>query len=392
MLRPSVLPLVLFTCLASSFALAKGAPKAPKAAATAQAKEKKAPGKNAGENPEPAPQAVEAAPVSDIREATAPASGERAPEATSTLLVLDLVDRGAGPELTKALTEALAAESTRALANGAVVTAEGLRQDLQADALAALSGCDAEGCMRRLAEAVEADLVIGGSAALLGGDVVITVVLVNAALGERLGEAQRKVPAHPELARYATRALTAKAFRVPALEEPVPVLLESTPEGARAFVDGNAVGNTPVLAPLTPGSHELTFRADGHDDQKLVVTVEDGAPLVLRAELRRPTIRLWPYAAGLGGVSLLAALGGGWAGIAAANAYDGSFGFFTPEEDIARSYLHASPVDSRSLAAKQQRVEQLSILANVLWGTAAATAAAAILVEGADLALSAMSE
>src|SRR5690606_23779556 len=147
-----------------------------------------------------------------------------------------------------------------------------------------LSGCDAEGCMRRLAEAVEADLVFGGSAALLGGDVVITVVLVNAARGERLGEAQREAPAPPGLARSATRALTAKAFRVPALGEPVPVLLESTPEGARAFVDGNAVGNTPVLAPLTPGSHELTFRADGHDDQKLVVTVEDGAPLVLRAE------------------------------------------------------------------------------------------------------------
>lgn len=361
---PFALPVLLSVLLSSSLAFAQGAP----APATPEVAEPTAADVSAATD--------EAAPASDLH---------------GKLLVLDLVDRGAGPELTRSLSDALGTQAGRS-SRDVVLTVGEVRTKLDAAALAALTGCDAEGCMQDLATAVSADRVLGGSAAVVGGDVVLTVVLVDARTGERLGEAQRKAPAHPALATYAARAVTAKALGAAALGEPVPVLLDSDPPGARAFVDGSSVGSTPVVAPLTPGAHEVTFRADGHDDQKLGLSVEDGAPVALHAALTRPTIRLWPIAAALGGVAVLAGAGAGWAGISAANSYDGSFGFFTPEEDLARSYLYASPTDSMTLAAKQQQIEQLALLANVLWITAAGAAAAAIVVEGVDVGLWAFTE
>lgn len=346
---------------------------------------------------EPARRPATAQGAHEAQEAPDPDSEVAEPEPSEAavpvdkLLVLDVADAGAGPALALTVSEAIGVQAGRS-ARGDVVTVAALRATLDAAALAQLTGCAAEACMVSVAEEVEADRALGGTVSQVAEDVVITLLLVDSTTGARVAEAQRKVPAHPELVAYAARSLAASVLGSAALGEAVPVWLQSVPAGGRAFVDGSAVGTTPVVASLPLGAHELTFRADGFDEQRIGITVADGAPVVVRAALVQPAIRVWPLAASLGGVALLSGAGAAWAGIAAANAYDGSFALFTPDEDVAASYRHASPVDSADLSTKKQRVEQLALIANVLVGVAAASAVSAVLVEGADLALWAMSE
>ncbi len=53
--------------------------------------------------------------------------------------------------------------------------------------------------------------------------------------------------------------------------------LVSTPEGAKAFVDGNYQGKTPTTAPdLAAGEHKVRLELDGHATQERTVVTENG--------------------------------------------------------------------------------------------------------------------
>ena len=59
---------------------------------------------------------------------------------------------------------------------------------------------------------------------------------------------------------------------------PATLHLVSTPEGARAFVDGNYQGKTPTSAPqLAAGEHRIRLELDGHATQERTVNLANGA-------------------------------------------------------------------------------------------------------------------
>lgn len=62
--------------------------------------------------------------------------------------------------------------------------------------------------------------------------------------------------------------------------------VNSSPIGARVFVDGSAIGRTPTsLADVTPGEHNIRLRLDGFDDYETTAGVAAGRSTVIQATM-----------------------------------------------------------------------------------------------------------
>jgi hypothetical protein len=329
--------------------------------------------------------AASSALAEDAREDT-PEAAPVPRAAPERLLVLELIDKGAGPGAVGALSQAIAGQALASF-QGAVVTPQQIRSTLEAGALQALAGCDTDKCMVDLGETVEADRVLGGNVARVADDLIVTLVLVEPRSGARLGELQRKVPDYQDLSFYAARNMAGELLTGSKLDDKVPVRLSSEPPGAVVFLDGEKVGLTPVIVSVLPGQHDVLIRADGYTDWRLSLVVEGGTPAAVDARLSSPPLRLWPAAAAMGGVAVLGAGGALTAGLVAINRYDGSYALLTPDEDKAASYYFVSPVDSPALKQKEQTVTQLATAANILWAVGASAGIVAAGLLAADIAL-----
>jgi hypothetical protein len=296
--------------------------------------------------------------------------------------VLDLIDKGAGPDVTAAISQAVAGQALSSF-TGQVTTIQQVKTALDASAIQQLAGCDSEGCMVDVAKAVEATQALGGNVARVGDDFVITLVAVDTATGARLGDAQRKVPGYQDLYFFAARELTSRLLTGKGIDDMVPIQVTTEPPGAEVFVDGALVGVGPLITKVAPGSHEVRVRADGFIEWKLQTTVAEGAPIEVAAELSRPVLRLWPAAAVAGGAAVALTGTAVVFGVLAQDAYDGSFGG-DPAKDA--SYLFAAPVDSATLAQRRTDVETMALTANVLFIVGGVTAAGAVALEAADIA------
>jgi hypothetical protein len=379
-----LLPVFVLPLLAVGPALAQDA--APAEAAPAEA----APAEAApAEGTEAAPaEGAEAAPADAATAESAEGTAEAAPPPpppppappTPKLLVLDLADNGAGEQQVAAISQAIAGTALGAF-GGPVVTMQQLKTTLDAAALQTAVGCEADACMVDIAKQAEATQVLGGNVTRVGADLVITLVHVEAGTGKRLGDQQRKVPDYEDLYFYAARDLTSILLKGKSEETKVPVRIGSEPSG-EVYIDGNAVGAAPQVVQLEPGAHEVRVRKDGFTEWKSTISVEDGTPVSLEANLVQPPLRLWPASAALGGVALIAAGGAIGVGLYAVNLYDGSLG---GDEARLESYLFAAPISSNELDQKEQNVLQLQVTNWVLWTTAGVAAVAAIAVEAVDI-------
>jgi hypothetical protein len=321
----------------------------------------------------PADEAVDAREAPAVETAASP---EIMPSPTGPrLLVMDLVDSGAGADVVDGINQAIGGQALKSFA-GEVVTAQQIRVAVEANTEQQLMGCESEKCMTDIASLIEADRVVGGSVAKVGDDYLITVLVVNAKDGARLAQEQRKVPGVKDMYFYAARQLVSKALTGAVDDPSVPVQVQASVEGAQVAVDGNAVGLAPAIVRIAPGQHEITVTADGYAVWRTVATVEEASPVQLTADLVKEALPLWPATVVAAGVAAAGFIGFGVAGIAAQDAFDGSFGMFTQPAD---SYLGVVPVDSIDLADKQKDVETLGVTANSLLivgiiGTAAAAA------------------
>ncbi len=313
------------------------------------------------------------------------------------LLVIDLVDKGAGSDIVGAVNQAIAGQAVASFALGDVVTTQQLRVALDAASTQALLGCETERCMTDVGKSAEATTILGGSVARVGDDVLLTLLAVNAKDGSRVGQQQRKVPINRDLYYYAARQLTALLLTGHAADPRVPVIIKLADNdgGSASFVvDGKEViTGAQATVSLDPGSHEIRIRKSGKAEWKTVVSVQEATPVELVADLVDDTVALWPLAVGTGATAGLAGLGflylGGWA----ANGYDGTFagvpGYTTTK---AESYKHKTPVDSKQLGDKQQDVTLKALGANILIGTAGVLAVVTVALVAADIIFSAGSE
>lgn len=270
--------------------------------------------------------------------------------------MLDLVDKGAGPDVTAVINAAVQAQAVESFVIGEAVTATQLRVALDASATQLMLGCDVEGCMVDVAKTVNATVALGGSVTKAGDDVVITVTTVRTSDGSRTGQQQRKVPVNRDLTYYAARQLAALVLTGKTVDPTVPVLVNVDQSDAAVIVDGKQVGvGDDTTVRLSPGEHEVRVRKGGFVEWIGRVTVVEATPLSLTARLIKERVELWPVSVGagaltvvLGGVSL-----GTW--MAAQQLYDGSFG-----GDPSTSYLGQSPTTTEQLKSKADLITVLS--------------------------------
>ncbi len=342
----------------------------------------------------PAPELFTPQELTPLPTSMAPAEPEKgtnaqpnAAAAKPRLLVLDLVDQGAGPLVVGGLSQAMQAQAVQSYPGDVVTTAQ-LRVALDAAGLQALSGCMSEACMTNLAGTVEAERALGGSLGKAGDDYVITLLLVDSKTGARVRQEQRKVPAHQDLSYYAVKELTALVLTGKSASPLVPVVISASEPGALVIVDGQQVGAAPVTTQLDPGRHEVRVEKDGFVTWKTVADVQEATPLELHAALTDPGFPLWPFAVSAGVVSLAAVAGGAWFGVAAQNSYDGSLPLGKP----ADSYLGRPNPDTAFLLDKKQSVREQALWADVLYGTGAVLGVAALGLFTWELGAAAMSE
>jgi hypothetical protein len=270
--------------------------------------------------------------------------------------VLDLVDKGAGPEVTAAINAAVQAQAIESFVIGDAVTATQLRVALDASATQQLLGCDAEGCMVDVAKTVNALVALGGSVTKAGDDVVITVTTVRTSDGSRTAQQQRKVPLNRDLTFYAAKQLASLVLTGKAVDPTVPVVVHVDQKDAHIIVDGKEVATgADATVRLSPGEHEVRVRKDGFVEWVGQATVAEATPVSLTARLIEDRVELWPVSIGAGAVTLV--LGGVSVGtwIVAQQLFDGSFG-----GDPATSYLGQSPATTEQLKSKADLITLLS--------------------------------
>lgn len=309
------------------------------------------------------------------------------PKKALRLLVMDLVDKGAGADVASSVSAAVGSQAIKSH-TGEVVTTQQIKVALDAAAVQALVGCEAAACMTDVAKQVEADRVLGGNVSKVGDDLLLTLVVVEASTGARVSELQRKVPVYEDMYYYAAKEMTALVLTGQATDSLVPVRVEASQPGAEVVVDGQVRGVTPITLKLDPGAHEIRVNAKDFASWRTLAEVQEATPLAVHADLVAERLHLWPAALVVSGVSLAAAAGATATGVWSLELYDGSV-TKTPGA-LQRSYLFGEPVDSLTLAQRRVEVQRWQLASNVLWGAAGVLGLSAVALETADLVLGVM--
>lgn len=332
--------------------------------------------------------------------AAAPAIAEPAPPASPLpppskprLLAMDVVDKGAGLEVTNAINQAVQGQAVESHL-GETVTATQIKLLLDASANQQMLGCDAEACMASVGKLVEASIILGGNVAKVGEDFLITVLVVNPRDGTRVAQQQRKVPANRELYYYAAKQLTSLALTGRAVDPRVPVVV-GVKDGAAAtiIVDGQERGQAASLTvQLDPGQHEIRVRQSGKAEWKTLINVEDATPLQVMADLVDARISLWPAAVATGAGTIVVAGAALMTGLVAEDLYSGTIDLPLYDTKPETSYQQPEPIDSLTLYQREQGVRLASGVANGLYITGALLGVVTIALVTTDVVLAASAE
>lgn len=314
------------------------------------------------EAPASAPMTTTTVPA--VTEAPTPASTKSLlpPKTKPRLLVIDVADKGAGPEITNAVDQAIQAQA-QASHSGETVTTTQIRILLDAQATQQLVGCDSEACMADIGKTIEADVIMGGNVTKVGDDIVITVITVDPKDGKRLKQEQRKTPINRDLYYYAAKQLASLVLTGKAADPRVPVVVNvvanSAPAEGQIIVDGKvaATGATSRVE-LDPGQHELVVKRSGFADWRTVLDVQEGAPLQVTANLVQERVYLWPVAVATGVAAVASGITAALMFDYAQSRYDGNGIIF--KNDVKSGpdapYTTVSPTNSSELCTREREI------------------------------------
>jgi hypothetical protein len=279
------------------------------------------------------------------------------PKTRPRLLVIDIADKGAGPEITAAVNQALQQQAILSH-QGEAVTATQIKLLLDAQATQQLLGCDSEACMVGVGTLVEADLIMGGNVARVGDDVVITVLTVDPTDGRRVKQEQRKTPLNKDLYYYAARQLSSLVLTGKAADPRVPVIVQVMAGGAAAegtiIIDGKDVGlASSKQIELDPGAHEIMVKRPGFTTWRTLLDVVEGAPQQVTATLIAERIELWPVAIATGAAAVATGVAALIMFDFAAAEYSGRGVLFTAKNG---AYKSVAPIDSYDLCEREEDI------------------------------------
>ena len=131
----------------------------------------------------------------------APTPAAAAEDATRMrLLVSDLTVNGVEPRVAKAITTLVTAELNRRNVFD-IITGDDLRKVAELEAERQAAGCDnQEGCLSEIASALGAQRVVYGDITRLGGELIVSMTLLDAESSRALARASRRIESESGLA------------------------------------------------------------------------------------------------------------------------------------------------------------------------------------------------
>lgn len=191
------------------------------------------------------------------------------------------------------------------------ITRSGLRTQPAPESAAS---CQEPVCFQEAAKTANLDLLVGGTVERTGPDYTIEIYAISAETGERVAQVDGvcEICGVGEL----SDSVSALAARLrPTLDnatQPTTLSVDSEPDGAEVWVDGELVGTTPLETRVAPGEHQLDVVKRGRRTQHVEVVLRSGVHESYSFRLARSTrVPRWmPWAAlGVGVGSLGAGIG-----------------------------------------------------------------------------------
>ena len=304
--------------------------------------------------------------------AQAPAAPRAAAAAAPRVAVLDFALAGsAHPDLARVLGDAAARgaaadPSVQVMSQGEIVALLGLERTRQ------MLGCsEDQGCLQELGSALDSDRLVSGSLTLLDRTALLTVRLIDARKARTLARTTATLvdATEPELV-DAARRLAHEALTGKRMDTSGTIRLRVNVAGAAVTLDGKGLGASPLAGAqrVLEGPHAVVIQKPGYVRWSSTVSVTPGAEVPVEADLvpiqlisERARSRLWAWAFTASGVAVASAAGG--------------LTFGKLAEDAYADYEAATTRGAAQQARDETRMR--ATLANVSWGIAGASAAAA---------------
>lgn len=179
------------------------------------------------------------------------------------------------------------------------------------------AGCDDPGCYQEAAKGANVDLLVGGTVQQTGPDYAVQVYAISADTGEVVAQVDGvcEICGIGELGDVVGSLAARLRPTLDNATQPTTLSVDSDPEGAEVWVDGEQVGTTPLHTRIAPGEHEVDVIKRGRRTEHVEVTLRPGVNESYSFRLARSTrLPRWLPWAGLGagavslttGIALLA--------------------------------------------------------------------------------------
>jgi TolB-like protein len=221
--------------------------------------------------------------------APTPACRELPAQDVVTVAVLDLRARDLPKEVADSLVDAVAEEAAR-VPGHKVLSRKDMEAMINEEARKQMLGCDETSCLAELAGALNATLLVSGEVARLGGDVVLTLQLINHRYATVVNRVTLSWGGPTEQLLDVARAAAQLLVMEKGLRTPGSIEMEGAPTGATVTLDGKRVTGT-RLEGVEVGVHVLRVSAPGHDGRAVPVVVRSG--VVSRAHVALSGIPLY---------------------------------------------------------------------------------------------------
>lgn len=248
---------------------------------------------------------------------TAPTAASEKPAERRLVAVLDLKHGPDTEGAARALTAVLTAE-IGAMAEYRAVSRNELQSILAHQADAALMGCESVNCMADIAKLVDAQLIVSGSVEKLDQAYVLALTLVDPSGPTILNRQEVSWRGSSDDLVSLVRPYVDRLFAGPAAANFVGQIEIFAPDGALAFIDGQAVGAAPFkgpIGPLSTGVHTLYVSKDGSIPYETPIVVSRGETAIARIDLvEEPFYTTWWFWGTAAGSTALIVAGGATAG------------------------------------------------------------------------------
>ncbi len=245
-----------------------------------------------------------------------------APAEKRKIAVIDLADRGAGPQVAQNLTDVLAVALNQ-LGVFDVLSRSEIQQMVAFEQQKQLLGCESDtSCLVELGGALGVALLVTGSAGKVGASYILNLALTDTSRAQVLAREQREIRDANQLtketqgaARFLVRSLLAR--------EQGFLVVKTSEAGADVEIDGHIVGTTPLPRQTLPGGpHTIRLAKKSFVTWARDIELKKDDVAVLEAQLvpsiefiedydeRAGRWRLWSYLSG--GVGLAGLLFGGY--------------------------------------------------------------------------------